>query len=158
MWKLGVVATRPRFAVGALVNGNTEFATPGVGTRTRRDVRRAVEAGRRGKVWWRRQTVDERTMEFEQSLLEELRDLARKGERPCALVELIGARLGVHGSSYRLQAIAYFQEAFGLPLVEAMRIGAAPVFEESGRSAADVDAAVGAILAEYRPFWDAKPR
>jgi hypothetical protein len=95
-------------------------------------------------------------MELRNDLIEELRDRARRGDRPCALAELIGRRLDKEGASYRLQAIAYFQEAFGLTLTEAMHIGAAPVFEQTGRSADDIDAELMEMLNEHRPIWESR--
>jgi hypothetical protein len=94
-------------------------------------------------------------LEFQRSLVEELRERARMGERPCALAELIGQRLGKKGRDFRIEAIAYFQEAFRLKLTDAKFIGDAPVFEE-GRSAEAIDKEMLAILEENRSRWDPK--
>lgn len=96
-------------------------------------------------------------MELDRDLIEELRARARRGERPCALARLISQRLGEAGKPHRLQAIAYFQEAFGLSLRDAMGIGAAPAFEPAGRGADEVDAEMLAILEENRHRWDPAP-
>jgi hypothetical protein len=93
-------------------------------------------------------------MELQSDLLAELRERARRGEGPCSLAELIGRRLGEEGSSYRLLAILYFKEAFGLTIMEAKNIGAAPVFEPGGRSADDIAAEMMQILTKHRRAWD----
>lgn len=93
-------------------------------------------------------------MELDQSIVADLREWARRGERATAMLEMLGQRLQLEGQVSRLQAIAYFQVAFCLPLGEAMRVGAAPVFEPGGRLAQDVDAELGKMLEGCRDKWD----
>lgn len=93
-------------------------------------------------------------MDLREELVAELRKRARMGESPCTLAGLIGKRLGMKGRSYRIQAIAYFQEAFGLELPDAMRIGAAPVFEEGGRDTESLDAELTRLMNDSRARWD----
>jgi hypothetical protein len=98
-------------------------------------------------------SLKERTSLLQQAdLIEELRDRARKGERPCALAELIGQRVGV--GSHVIYAVAYFKAAFGLTLLEARHISLAPIFEQGRRTAASVDAEMMAIMEKRRNRWD----
>jgi len=96
-------------------------------------------------------------MELDRDLIADLRARARRGERPCALAQPISQRLGEAGKPHRLQAIAYFQEAFRLTLRDAMGISAAPAFEPAGSSADEVDAGMGALLEKNRHRWDPTP-
>lgn len=92
-------------------------------------------------------------MDLDHKIIEELRELAERGRSPCELAVLIGQRLGLEGTNYRLQAIAYFREAFRLSMPDAMRIGAAPVFESEQRPALDVDHEIRPIIEATRSDW-----
>lgn len=92
-------------------------------------------------------------MELDGKVIDELRQLAAHGHPPCELAALIGRRLGLERTNYRIQAIAYFKEAFHLSMADAMRIGAAPVFPGEHRLAVDVDQELEPILDATRGGW-----
>lgn len=92
-------------------------------------------------------------MKLDNDLIIHLRQLATSGHGPCELLTILGQWLSIEGTSYRLVAIAYFKEAFGLSLPDAMRIGAAPVFPGENRSREDVDAEIGGLMAATRQVW-----
>jgi hypothetical protein len=92
--------------------------------------------------------------EFRQDLIEELRELARRGERPCAMVEMLGKRLGAEGTSYRFFAIIHFREAFALALPEASLVGAAFELDKGLRTRDELDAELSELIAKHRPQWD----
>lgn len=92
-------------------------------------------------------------MNFDSNLVRELRRQALLGVGPCSLVALIGRHLNREGENFRLQAIAYFQEAFALPLQDAMRIGAAPLFPGEHRATCDIDDEIQPLLDATAHLW-----
>ena len=92
-------------------------------------------------------------MEFDMNLIRELRELAANGVAPSKLVLLIGNRLEIDGADFRLQAIAYFREAFHLSLADAKRIGAASAFPGGNREDGDVDQEVVSVIKNTEHLW-----
>jgi hypothetical protein len=91
-------------------------------------------------------------MQFNRNLIHELRELAARGVPPSQLILVIGDRLGLERTNFRLLAIAYFREAFELTLADATRIGAAAVFPNGGRDEA-LDREVTSIIERTRHLW-----
>jgi hypothetical protein len=94
-------------------------------------------------------------MQFNQTLIHELRELAARGVAPSQLILVIGHRLGLEHTNFRLLAIAYFREAFALTLADATRIGAAAAFPNGGRDDA-LDSELRPIIEGTRHLWAGK--
>jgi len=95
-------------------------------------------------------------MDIDIDLVRELRVLAERGVAPSRLLAVIGERLGATNTNFRLIAIAYFREAFGVSLADAARIGAAKIFPGGGRTAAEVDSEMLPLIERARHFWAAR--
>jgi hypothetical protein len=92
-------------------------------------------------------------MQFDEKLIQELRELADRGTPPSQLVGVVGNRLGVGDINFRLLAIAYFRKAFALPLADATRIGAASIFPDSRGNDHELDTEVTPIIRGTRHLW-----
>jgi hypothetical protein len=92
-------------------------------------------------------------MQLDPNVVRELRELADSGTPPSKLVSIIGSRLGPRDTNFRLLAIAYFREAFALPLADASLVGAASVFPEGPWSDAQLDSQIAPIIQRNRHLW-----
>jgi hypothetical protein len=95
-------------------------------------------------------------MQFDASIIQELRDLAGRGTPPSQLVPVAGHRLGLQDQNFRLMAVAYFREAFALGLGEAKVIGASSIFPDGPWTDAQLDKEVAPMIEETRHLWNVR--
>jgi hypothetical protein len=93
-------------------------------------------------------------MKLDASIVRELRIRALDGALPSQLVLLVGRRLNLGHTKFRLLAIAYFREAFGISLADAKIIGAASIFPGGQCDDADLNRIIEPIIKSTRPFWE----
>lgn len=93
-------------------------------------------------------------MVLDGSLVQELRHAASHGATPSKLILLVGDRLGVQNTNFRLLAAAYFREAFYLSLPEAATIGALSIFPGGALSEGDLDREMTPIIERTRHLWE----
>lgn len=93
-------------------------------------------------------------MDLDGQLVLELRRLAADGVLPSKLIPVIANRLGIDQSACRLQAVAYFREAFQLSMGDAMRIGAAEVFPDGGSDDSSLDQELARTIQSTSRWWE----
>jgi hypothetical protein len=91
--------------------------------------------------------------ELDPNVVKELREQADSGTPPSKLISIIGDRLGLANTNFRLLAVAYFREAFGLSLADASQVGAASVFPEGSWSDIQLDNTISPLIQQNRDLW-----
>ena len=95
-------------------------------------------------------------MDLDKSLIQELRELAGRAIPPSTLILHIGNRLGMRDTNFRLPAIAYFREAFGLSLHDATNIGASCIFPDGARDDDELNEKLIPMIQQTKPLWGAQ--
>jgi hypothetical protein len=92
-------------------------------------------------------------LDLDANIVQELRTLASRGTPPSELVSILGRRLGLENTNFRLLAIAYFREAFFLTLADAKQIGAASIFPDGERDDSELDREIESIMRGTMERW-----
>ena len=93
-------------------------------------------------------------MKLNANIVRELRERALDGTLPSQLVMLVGRLLNLGHTNFRLLAVAYFPQAFGISLADAKIIGAASIFPGGECNDADLDRRLVPIIKSTRHLWE----
>jgi hypothetical protein len=92
-------------------------------------------------------------LELDPNVVKELREQADSGTPPSKLIAIVEARLGLENTNFRLLAVAYFREAFGLSLADASQVGAASIFPGGSWSDTQLDTTILPLIQQNRDLW-----